>query len=233
MALRGTAGQANTTSSTTVTVDVSGISIQNGDIVLLVGISGGSASSTQTYPSGFGAISTLTNIAMTTEASTMWCAYKVASGEPTTYTVTSSINDFHTMQCRVYSGRSTISPITAVAQSGPGVDGPLPIAPSLTGLTAAAGDDIIQFLGVSSISIADTYSFTPTSGYINAVNTPGTTVGNSPSMAGANNLNVSAGATGNLSTSMSDTHGGNVQWGGYVIALANGIGPTATVAWIV
>src|ERR1700722_5474181 len=117
MALRGTASVSNTTTNATVTVTVTGIGILANDIVLLLVQSGGSTSNTLTFPTGFAAITGLTNQAEG-GATTQGAAYKVASGsEPSTYSVTANHTDFMTIECRVYSGRNTSTPFTATAKT--------------------------------------------------------------------------------------------------------------------
>lgn len=218
-ALRGTAIQANTTTSATVTVTVSSIGIQANDIVLLIGISGGSSSQTPTFPSGFTSISGLSNISMVNSASTVYAAWHLAGGsEPTSYTVTPGQTDFHTLACRVYSGRNTSSPFTATSTTAESTTFSFPLSYSLTGLTAATSDDIVQVLAIAGTA-SDTQSFTQPSGYGNVL-AAGGVVANSPSMNTSDKVNSASGATGALTGTVTDTSSRSSEYAGYVISLA-------------
>jgi hypothetical protein len=116
MALRGTASQANTTSQSTVVINVSGIGIQNNDIVLLFGLFGGGGSQSITWPSGFSAITGCAN--QNVNGATFACSWKLASSEPSSYTITPTLNDFHVAHCRVYSGRNSTQ-FSATQSTGP------------------------------------------------------------------------------------------------------------------
>jgi hypothetical protein len=242
MALRGTAGQGNTTASTTCVVTVSGIGIQSGDIVLLVSDLGGDAGvNTATYPSGFIAVPGLSGIVINTSTA-LSIAYKVATGsEPSTYTVTSSSGsgaDFISVQCRVYSGRNTASPFTAVS-STPTVNSainniPPPLTTAITGLTAAASDDIVLFVATdnSGASGANGLGVTAPSGFSNVVSTLGG-VTFSPLIVGCDEVNSAGGSTGTLNPIITAATASNISYAGYVLSLSSsGSSNTAPIAWI-
>jgi hypothetical protein len=216
MALRGTASQGNTTSSSTVVINVSGIGIQNGDVVLLYGIFGGGGTQTITWPSGFGAVSGCGN--QNVNAGTMACSWKIASSEPTSYTITAGVNDFHAAHCRVYSGRNSTQ-FSATSLTTPVTGSSFPISFSETGLTAVAGDDLALVLCLDNIGAADTLTYTPPSGFGNS----GQAYGNvtfAPAILFCDKQNVTAGSTGTLGGSCSDTNGGGADYGAYLIAIA-------------
>jgi hypothetical protein len=216
MALRGQATQANTTTNASVVV-THGISIQSGDIIILTVNGGGGNANTFTWPSGFGAITGLTNIGLDTSGGcTCGINYKVAGGsEPSTYTVSSSATDFLTLHIRVYSGRNTSSTFTATAQTartawtGSGK--------ALTGLTAAASDDIVFLAWYNNNGTGYSGYIQPT-GFGNASQIGGV-VTFSPAAGVADFVNNSGGATGSLGFSQ----GGSslpTFYGGYVASLA-------------
>ena len=224
-ALRATFSQANTTTGTTCVI--SGVSgIQANDIILAFGSSGGSSAVTVTPPSGFAAIPGLSNQGMATLGATLWNEYKIAGGsEPSSYTFTLNQNDFHTCQIRVYSGRNTSSPFSAVAATAASTNSAMPISVSLTGLTAVASDDVVQIVGVGGVSVTDTLSFTQSAGFGNLVSSVVTTA-NSKQVFGADEINVAGGATGTLTGTLSESSSGHsTQYAGYVLSLAAGTAP--------
>lgn len=237
MALRGFANQANATASTSAVVTVSGIGIQLNDIVLLLMNGGGSGTNTYTYPSGFNAVPTLSNINVDSGFNTLGVAYKVASAsEPSTYTVTSTSNDFQTLHCRAYSGRNTSSPFTASSTTASTAAGSFPIAVSMTGLTAANGDDIVLWLGATGNGSSNTETMTLTgpTGFSDqgAINGQ---VNFSSRIAYADFPNNGGGGTGTLSATWASSISANpLAYGGYLISLAAGSvsPPVATVAWL-
>jgi hypothetical protein len=213
-AFRGSAGQANATASTTVTVTVSSIGIQNGDIVLFF-MNANTASGTLTQPTGFSAVPGISQNIISNTVSMVW--YKVAgASEPSTYTATSSASDIHTGEVRVYSGRNTASPFTAVATTAEAfLTSPGSIA--LTGVTAALGDDVVWLVGNASGSGVATPALTNPSGFANQ-NIFYDATAFSPPILSCDSVNVSAGATGTLTGT--ETWSPLAAYGGYVLSLA-------------
>lgn len=223
MALRGTAFQANGSASTTCVINVSGIGIQQGDIVLLLMNGGGNAGQANfTFPSGFAAIPGLAKQKIISLMA-FQVMYKVATGsEPSTYTVTSDQTDFQCAQCRVYSGRNQTSPFTAVAVTAPVAASATPISESFTGLTAAASDDLVLFVGNDNTNVvsSDVYALTAPSGFSNVVNAVGNHQFGSVTLS-ADLVNHSAGATGTLSaTETSTPTGRSMAYAGFLISIA-------------
>ena len=221
MAFRGSAD--GTSATALCVVNVAGIGIQNGDIVLLCAI--GNPPATPAFPVGFNTPTGLSNGSVAGDSSgTTSIAWKVASGEPTSYTVTGfNASGNAAVQCRVYSGRAA-SQFTATSQTATSANFNYPGAFSLTGLTAAAQDDVCAFVCVSGIgSTGHTYSLSvvPT-GF---ANTDFTQNNNAfpyfPYIVGIDDVNVSAGATGAIAGTLADTGSGiNQQYMGYVLSLA-------------
>ena len=225
MAYRGGAVAPAGGTESSITVTVSGIGIQSGDIVVLFGVFGGGGTLTPTFPTGFSAIPGLSTVNCNNQ--TMAAAYKVAgSSEPSSYTVTPGSNDYLSLLCAVWSGRNTSSPFTAVATTVGTNTSSLPQTLSVTGLTAALSDDIGMFVGMAGTGNGQSYSFTPPSGYSNGQISTAAVYYN-PAAASATNLSVSAGATGTLGGSINASGGANTTYGGYVLSLAaGGGGPT-------
>lgn len=242
MAFRGGAVQANLTASTTVVITVGGIGIQLGDVVLLFGSFNGEPD-TISCPT-FSGIAGLAAAQIGASNNTIAALSKIAgSSEPSTYTVTVNTSDLHTMQCRVYSGRNgtvTAKQVTNLAGSGS-----QPITLTITGLTAAAGDDVVCLAAGTASSASDTYGWTPPSGYGNSLVGTDTT-SFAPACYGADKLNVSAGATGTLSATLSDTASNNIGAAVFLLSLAagsggtrkssmplTGVGAIAPLAWVI
>lgn len=219
-------GQANASSSTTVAVTVTGIGIQQNDIVLLVGMCGGSGTLTPNC-TGFTSISGLSNVNI--NGGTFYALWKVAgASEPSSYTVTPGNTNQFTLQCRVYSGRNTSAPFSAKVSTG--VQGPtlLPGTYAASAVTAVAGDDVIVFYAIEGPNSSDTFTFGTPTGFANPLTTSaGGTF--TPPLFSADLVNASAGSTGTISSSVSDSDGKSLDWGAYTIALASGAATNTTI----
>jgi hypothetical protein len=214
MALRGTAGNS-AGAVTTVVVTVSGIGIVNGDIVLLFANVYGTAPSL-TFPTGFTVIPSLTQEIGGNCA--LQVAWKVASSEPTTYTLTSTANFYGSAQCRVYSGRNS-SQFTAT-QTTASTSLVLPNTATATGLTAANGDDVVVVYAVPLGGSADTMAFTTPTNFANPLITQNTSTAFVGCLFGADHVGVTAGATGGIVTSVSDLLNTSSTFGAAVLSLA-------------
>lgn len=215
MAFRTQSGTANAATGTTVVVTQSGIVLN--DIVLIGGMCGGSGTLTPTSP-GFSAVPGLSNVNV--NGSTFYALYKVAGGsEPGSYAVTPGDTDFFTAQLVAASGRNTSNPFTAVASTGAQGPTAIPTTYSASSVTAANADDIIVFYGVEGPNSGDTISFSTPTGFANPLTTENGGTFN-PSQFMAFHANVSAGATGTISTSVTDTSGKTLTWAAFTIALA-------------
>ena len=157
---------------------------------------------------------------------------KVAGGsEPSSYTITTNgTADFMSAQARVYSGRSGTVTDSLIATPLAGQASPAVFSQS--GITAAAGDDVV-FLGVGQPNTGMTVNtYTPNSGFGNP------TVGYSnvnflASTYGSDKLNVSAGATGSFADTVAFTGAAALATSSFVLALAaGGASNTAPIAWI-
>lgn len=215
MALRGTAGATgqNVGSSAPITLTVSGISIQNGDLVLICVNCSQFASSTT--PAGFTQVLAETLNGSLNNFALYW---KIASSEPSSYSIdTSSHNMAGAAQCRVYSGRSGV--ITA-SQATADAFAAFPMTANATGLTAAAGDDVVAFYAFNSGGI-DNVGWTLPSGYANGVITQDTVNTQVSPIWAADNVGVAGGATGTITATLTnsgaDTNGHHAA---FVISLA-------------
>lgn len=215
MAFRGSAATANASVGTSVAVTVSGIGgagPQLNDIILMY-VQGGGANGhaeTVTFPTGFNPITGLSPLYDTSNGSTTAIAMKVGTAsEPTSYTATYGISDFLTSQVLVFSGRNTTTPFSAVAVTTETNASASPAPFALTGLTAVAGDDVVQIVN-SAYYQGNAETFAPPAGYTNGridyATTTFSQVASSCSL-----INATAGATG--------TNGG---------VLTYGVGPSVT-----
>jgi hypothetical protein len=225
MALRGTAGQANTAAASSCVVTVSGIGIAAGDIILLLYASGGGGTLTLSFPSGFNAISGCADGACAASAtSTTGVRYKVATGsEPTTYTCTSGVTDWMSLQCRVYSGRSATQ-FTATQETS-GASAATPVTYAISGVTASSHDDVCVLIGGSpNNNSSGTSTYTPPTNFANGLETVSLTNQFSPILASSDDVNVSSGATGTLGGSMTFSTSQNYAYRAYLVSMASQTG---------
>ena len=219
MALRGTAAHINSGVSTTNAVTVSGIGIQLDDVVILAAVWVGTGA-TFTLPSGFATIPGLSNQNVAGTQTMMALAYKVATAsEPASYTVTSSSNNLSIVRCRVYSGRiftPTTSIFTAVSSTA-NTAGTTPITYALTGVTAAASDDVVEFVA-NQYYQGNPPGFTQPPGYANSfLDQAGVT--DVPILASCDYQGAPAGLTGTNGGRYTNASSG-LAYAGYQISLA-------------
>ena len=226
MALRGTATQSNTVKATAVTVNVAGIGIQVGDYVVLEAQAGGGTTNTVTFPTGFNAVPSLPNQGITGD-STQAIAAKFATAADTAYTITNSANDYLTVTCHVFSGRNPTAPITAVAVTPTNYSGTSPVNYSVTGLTAAANDDVLVWIANKFYDGTDAPTFAPASGFGSAVTAYGA-VQYSPLSTSCVAQNVSAGAVSITGASLTVGGGSTaLGYGAFVLSIAAASGATS------
>lgn len=115
-----------------------------------------------------------------------------------------------------WSGRSgaliTSSNVIATANT---TSNATPVSASMTGVTAAASDDVAAFIGLDVTAAGPTWTFSTISGYSNqaTANSGDASISNIQTRD-----NVSAGATGSLATTLTRTAGtGNTGYGGFVV----------------
>lgn len=234
-ALRGSAGQANTSTSSSVTVNVSSIGIQSGDIVIFF-MNGGGASGTATLtaPSGFSAVPNCSGISGLGSGTAEAVWYKVAgTSEPSSYTATSSVTDYQTAEVWVFSGRNTSSPFDYEVTSNTGIASTSPASLSYTGFTpSVTGDDLLVVQGndnsptaFSAVSI----SISSPSGFANSLTTFGASTVYSPPVEGIADQDIGTAATGTV-TGSETWSGGNTNeyYGGYLIAMKPSGGASCT-----
>lgn len=164
MSLRGTASSVNLATGNTCVINVGRIGIQADDLVLLFCTIGGGVGSTFSCP-GFTVEpnSPRTGAGGGGEAA---CLTKIAGqSEPPTYTVSATTSDFFTVQARVYSGRSGVITTSASYAIVSGLATPTDLS-TVSGLTAAAGDDV-AFIGwvLGGSAGMGTITYTPSAGY--------------------------------------------------------------------
>lgn len=224
-ALRGAASTSSTTTVSSISVTVSGIGIQSGDIVLCA-VNGGGASglATLTFPSGFSPISGLTQQKLSTNTAFAIESKTAGASEPSSYTFSSSATDYMTATCRVYSGRSgaitaeTLTPSTTFGGSTS------PQSLSISGLTAASADDVVLFVGIDNgrMNSGVTYTFALPTGFADGRTDYAASTTFTPPIGSADDVNTSSGTTGTLSSSWSWTGTGNnaSQYAGFLISLA-------------
>jgi hypothetical protein len=170
----------------------------NGDLVLLFGVCHG-ASQTITAPAGF------TQIGSTTSSTSMSMAVfrKTASSEPATYTVTFSDANNITIAA-TYRGQNA-TPIDASSAAAYNIASASPVTTSSpTATTATANARVLWIAGVDASVDGPTYGFTVPGGYTSRVTTDN---GSFCGLAFADQVKVSAGATGVISGSTTISSG--------------------------
>ena len=213
MALRGVAGQVNTTTASTCVINVAGISIQAGDVVLLVMLCGGGTTSTFTCP-GFSAA---TGAIQGNGGATFQVLMKTAgASEPSTYTVSSTITDFISVHARVYSGRSgsatTQAAIAFNASASPFTFASQTFAP-------AANDDVVFLGAIPAVGNLGTVAYTPGTGFANGNLYTSAASSFTCGMLGSDYVNNPGGSAGFLGGSYTYTTGSGAAMG-YFISLA-------------
>ena len=227
MAFRGATGNTYV-SQTTLPLSVVTVGIQAGDLVLLLCTQeGGTASPTcQDTADGFAQLVTQAIGGTLSSQTILW---KIAAAADTSYTITPNGICDATIQCRAYSGRSSSTPSNiATVASTTSTIGPTGSI-SLTGITAATGDDVVVFLMMQEgTGGPNTFTFSTPTGFGNArtdqlLVAPGFT----PGILGCDLTNASAGSTGSLTVNTTATLDTNDTWGSYVFALSQGSASTA------
>ena len=224
MAFRGEAAIASAGSQPYLTVTVSGIGgsgPQLGDMILLAALSSGGSVSF-TFPSGFNAISGLSQIGINGSTSFAIALKIGTSSEPASYQVSVGTSGYMSLDCRVYSGRS--GAFTNVAETLSTDAGTAPATLNVTGLTAASGDDVAMFVGFDNgwTNGAYTYHLSLPSGFANRIDplpfgavTFGTLLGSS------DYANNPGGALGTLQPIFSSSAGSpDVYYGAFVLSMA-------------
>lgn len=225
MALFGNAGVQSTANVASQALTFSVAAPLNSIIVIQT--SGGGGSGIVTSP-GFSQIPSLSPLTTPSTTLIMDWLYKVAGGsEPTSYTFTPNSSGWIAIQGWIFSGRNTVAPFTAVNQNTVAQGSVNALSIPLNGVTAGAGDDILWCGGPGQESITN-FVFTQPSGFTNALNNTGGTGGFVVSNMGAVNQNVSAGATGTLTGSLTWTGGNSSDGAGAVISLAAASGVIGT-----
>jgi hypothetical protein len=140
-----TTGAQNTT---TFSIN-SPVGVQQNDIIIIGGASdanGGQTWSSTGFTSG-DQLSQTTSISQGPHATMGWLWKVAGASEPGSYTVTLSAGLFTDCEafCAAWTGRNTTSPITANSQTKT-AGGGTPHTFALTGVTSAAGDDVICFV---------------------------------------------------------------------------------------
>lgn len=202
---------------------IHGLTILANDIVGIFANGGGAGNNTFTYPSGFNAVPGLSNINIDSGFNTLGIAVKVAGGsEPSSYSVSSSSFDALSLRGFVLRGRNTSSPYTNVATTASTSVGTFPLSVSMTGLTAASGDDVVLLLGATgnASGAGEVQTLTGPTGFTDQGAGSGQNAFSAP-VAYADHLNVGAGGTGTLTATWSSTQTGSpLAYGGYVISFA-------------
>jgi hypothetical protein len=236
MAWRGSAGgTAVTGGNAQVVITVSGIGgigPQLNDLVILQVIAGSGQTASCT---GFSNVPGLSAIALTDSGqSYAILLYKIAgAGEPSSYTITLSGNSQPiAADCNVFSGRNTSTPFTAVNQVAPAA-GPFPISIPITTVTAAAGDDLLFVCADGSNKGSNTSALTPPSGFTGTLDTNAILATAYTTVHSCNQTNVSGGATGTITGTITSASGANTNPGGFLLSIAQAASASvATIAWI-
>ena len=203
-ALRCTVSNANTTGLTTgITLALNSCSgLTSGDIIILSMVADLSSATFTVTGSTFSAIPSVSNmnIAGGEGTITFGAQYRVANGTETSITIkVASSSHFYSVTARAYSGRNS-SPFTVTpTTSGPIASSTPPHTLSITGLTANSGDDLVELVGGGQASsTSDTFSFTQSTGFGNALIEQAAATQYAPIQESADYVGNGGGATGTL-----------------------------------
>lgn len=172
---------------------------------------------TVTWPFTPASTYTFTTNGSVARGSSWIVAIKIASSEPSSYTITIGGGNGMSfpMVSAAFSGRS--SSVTASQVTNEGGNGASPFNNVLAGITAATGDDICLIQGLSDGHLTNTWTVGLPGSYIDRQNQDSTGVFYGGTLDLATRDNVSSGSTGSLTSSFTMT-GGIGDTGGLVIA---------------
>ena len=161
-----------------------------------------------------------------TDGENVYVFGRIATGSDNFAASTTDTSAQTTIVVGAWSGRTQAIP-TNFQKSQVDANASSPVSVSLTGVTAATGDDIAVWVGLDQTAAADTWGFSAISGYTEQVDYAS---GDWDSDSLQTRDNVSSGATGSLATTATILTGaGQTAWLGIVIALSSGSG---NLAWI-
>jgi hypothetical protein len=235
MAFRSSSAALGPSAGSVVLTAPAGLAL--GDMIIIAVID---SSDTVVFPSGFTAFPTPYTTSGSHSRSEQWnYAWKVATGsEPGTYTV--SVTGFGAAVPGVigaWSGRSSTPGSPVITDEAGGANSGGTFVSTLTGYTAAAGDDICVLLGVAAINTGGTWATTTSSGCTVVQDQNGAFGAFTSSDTGlAFNNSLSAGATGTFAFTETLSAGTGTLSGdgaGVIIPLPSGIiSNTASIAWV-
>lgn len=185
--------------------------IQDGHILIASAVWGGSSAQTITWPAGFTELS-VSSTALGIVGSTFKSAWKRASSESGNYTIQGQQNELAVAAMCVYSGRHASNNPAAVSTISD-TSSASPVSAAATGVTAVAGDDIVYLMAQN--DGGDQWAHTPPASYTEREEvSPGSWV----SLSASDRENVSAGATGTLTGTLTAA-GNNGGFGVVVIRI--------------
>jgi hypothetical protein len=218
MAFRSSA-KANATSGT-VTATPSGVSAHDYLCAVFVSDSG-----THTQPSGW----TIRDaVFLSLDGQNLSLADKDDATGADSFLFSSTTSFGMALICSAWSGRDNAAPRSATpVRTGNGTGAASPISASFTGITASANDDLGVLAGLDQTAADGRWTFSTISGF-----TPRQDGVNEDYCSGIvlqTQDNVSAGATGSIATTISNSGSGNGEWVGWVVAIkaaSGGGGPS-------
>lgn len=205
---------SNSASGNAASLDVTApAGVASGDILIALWSQGGAGNATITWPSGF---TELASSNSATHFNTNRIAVKVATGsEPASYTIGTSVSDLCVAGVAAWSGRDTAAVLSAQTTLSEAATS-TPISVSLTGVTAANGDDIawIAMRVPSAGGSLGAGLWTPPTSYTERIDVQATTY---ITASLASRDNVSAGATGAIVGTLNNADDSG--YAGFVVAL--------------
>jgi len=201
--------------------------VQDGDIILVVAtLDRVVATAVNAVPSGFTQLYFET---VTRDGQFVWVGWKRASSESGTYTLqldnAISQENEYLMQAAAFSGRiASGSPIGASSSAVENTGQSSPVSINATGVTAAAGDDLVWISAPDVVSGGIGNGHSPPSGYTERSDAEGYTARTLwCNLSIATLDNASAGATGTVTGTFSLTSGDSA-WCAFLIALTAAAG---------
>lgn len=202
------------------------------DTVILIANCGGSTSATFTWPAGFAAtVDSVGTGAGGYDRTIGWSWKRAGASEPSTYSVTSSINGTLSVVALSYSGMA-VSPVDDFDKgfTNTAAGSPLTITPA--GLVTTVANATVLWVAAPNYQISNntpspgTTIVTQPSGHTTRI----TQMGDYAAIVVSDITQVSLGASGSLAGSASNNQGQNGTWAAFSIALAPTGGGVAAIA---
>lgn len=221
MAFRSAGAATSVASATTSAAAGAPAGFSANDILILI-LSSDANASTASPPSGFTQLAKDTWSSPDGQVVFIWWKRAVGSDSLTVTGMASGVSKL--LWCFAWSGRHTSNPPVISTSALNTSSNASPTTLTANGVTALAGDDLFWFGALDVTVASSTNTFTQPTGYTSQGSAVDS-VDHFDVVAAANKDNVSAGATGTVSGTL--THSGSAGWDAFVIRIPVASGASA------